>query len=177
MQQLVKVLQDSRRHLNLKPSKWYLSKTLSWVYVDSRRVLPDPYNVKKIKEWPNAQNITEVWAILGMGDWYQRFIQGYSLIVKPLIHLNKNKVPSEWSEDCMQAFKTLKGALLGHDIIGYPILDTDARLNTIDTVLSMVEDSREKVTANGSRMLSIQEENCCRTDRELLDLCFFHGVL
>ena len=72
--------------------------------------------------------------------------------------------------------KTLKGSLLGLDIMVYQdesdelMLDKDASLNNIDTVLSQLQDGREKLISNGSRMLNKQERNYCITDRELLAL-------
>ena len=55
---------------------------------------------------------------------------------------------------------------------GY-ILDTDASLDTIGTVLSQVQDGKERVIAFGSRTLSPAERNYCVTDHELLAIRYF----
>ena len=93
-------------------------------------------------ERPIPQSISEVQANYKFGSYYWMFIQGYSKKMKPLIHLTKNKVSCEWLEECEQAFKILKGILIGPDIKAYTsdseefILDTDASLNIIGAVLS-----------------------------------------
>ena len=67
--------------LKLKPSKCHFFETqvtfLGHVLTPDG-VLPDPGNVEKITTWLVPTCVTDVWPILGMGNYYQRFIKDYS---------------------------------------------------------------------------------------------------
>ena len=168
--------------LKLKPSKCQLLqsqvKFLGHV-ISSEGVLPDPANVKKIQEWATPRTVKQVRAFLGMGNYYRRFIKSYSKIAKPLIDLTKKDRRFSWNEDCQAAFRALKEALIGPDVMAFPqddcefVLDTDACDFSIGAVLSQKQNGRERVVAYGSKMLSRSERNYCVTDRELLAVKFF----
>ena len=140
-------------------------------------VLPDPDHVQKIKMWPVPSCVTDVWALLGMGN--------YTGILSTLFKENaapdwlKKDKAFEWTEECQYAFDQLKEALTGPDIMAYlmgegeVILDTDASLDTVGEVLSQVQDCAECVIAYGIRTLSKQEGNYCVTDCDVLVIHFF----
>ena len=101
-------------------------------------------------------NVREVRGIIGLGNYYRRFVKDYSKRVQPLVSLTKKNTPFKWTQECQEAFEDLKKALLGPDIMSFPtddglfILDTDASDETIEAVLSQVQLGREKVIAFGS---------------------------
>ena len=90
--------------------------------------------------------------------------------MRPLTELTKKDVPFEWKEECERAFRFLKEAFTGPEIMLLPtdeglyILDTDTSLDTIGAVLSQVQEDRERVIAYGSQTLSKTERNYCVTD-------------
>ena len=112
--------------LKLKPSKCHFFETqvtfLGHVLTPDG-VLPDPDNVEKITTWPVPTCITDVQAILGMGNYYWRFIKDYSKKMQPLIQLTKKDKSFEWAAECQKSFDWLKEALTGPDIIAYPTDD------------------------------------------------------
>ncbi len=67
--------------LKLKPEKCNFFETevkfLGHV-LTPEGVLPDLENVKKILQWPEPKNVTDIRGLLGMGNYYSRFIRGYS---------------------------------------------------------------------------------------------------
>ena len=138
--------------------------------VSAGGVCPDPSYVEKIVNWPTPRNVTEVRALLGVGNYYRRFIRDYSKKMKPLTELTKDHVPFVWTVECDRAVDILKEALTSPEIMALPlneggyILDTDASVDTIGAVLSQVQDRRERVIAYGSRTLSTAERNYCVTD-------------
>ena len=168
--------------LKLKPSKCHFFETQVTFLrhmLTPDGVLPDPGNVEKITTWPVPTCVTDVWAILGMGNYYGRFIKDYSKKMQPLIQLTKKDKSFEWTAECQKSFDWLKEALTGPDIMAYPtdngeiILDTDASLDMVGAILSQVQDGVEHVIAYGSRTLSKPEQNYCVTDQELLAVRFF----
>ena len=168
--------------LKLKPAKClFFSDRVTFLgHVITREgILPDPDNLAKIANWPVPWNVREVRGIIGLGNYYRRFVKDYSKRVQPLVSLTKKNTPFKWTRECQEAFEDLKRALLGPDIMSFPtddglfILDTDASDETIGAVLSQVQLGREKVIAFGSRSLGKSERNYCATDRELLALKYF----
>jgi hypothetical protein len=49
----------------------------------------DLAKVEVVLSWPEPKTVTEVQAFLGFANFYQRFIEGYSKIAKPLTELTK----------------------------------------------------------------------------------------
>ena len=168
--------------LKLKPSKCHFFVTqvtfLGHVLTPDG-VLPDPGNVEKITTWPVPTCVTDVWAILGMGNYYWRFIKDYSKKMQPLIQLTKKDMSFEWTAEYQKSLDQLKEALTGPDIMAYPtdngefILDTDANLDMVGAIFSQVQDGVECVINYGSRTLSKPEQNFCVTDWEFLAVRFF----
>ena len=168
--------------LKLKPAKClFFSDRVTFLghVITKEGILPDPDNLAKIANWPVPRNVREVRGIIGLGNYYRRFVKDYSKRVQPLVSLTKKNTPFKWTQECQEAFEDLKKALLGPDIMSFPkddglfILDTDASDETIGAVLSQVQLGREKVIAFGSRSLGKSERNYCATDRELLALKYF----
>nr|GFC55399.1 putative reverse transcriptase domain-containing protein [Tanacetum cinerariifolium] len=55
--------------------------------INSQGVHVDPEKVEAIKSWTAPKSPTEVRQFLGLAGYYQRFIEGFSLITKPLTNL------------------------------------------------------------------------------------------
>ena len=47
----------------------------------------DPTKVKEIVAWSIPTTVTEIWSFLGLEGYYQRFIEGFSKIAKPMTSL------------------------------------------------------------------------------------------
>ena len=148
--------------------------------VSQEGIRPLPDNLEKVKAWAIPQDVTDICAIIGLGNYYRRFIKDYSKKVQPLVELTKKDVQFKWGKQEQEAFDTLRDALLGAGIVSHPqenggtfILDTDASGTTVGCVLSQEQDGKEKVIAYGSKALSRQERNYCVTDRELLAVRYF----
>ena len=86
--------------LKLKPRKCHLLQTevtfLGHV-ISGAGILPDPANVEKLAKWPCPRNVREVRAFLGLGNYYRRFVRGYSQLVKPLTELTQKDRPFNWT--------------------------------------------------------------------------------
>ena len=81
----------------LKTEKLYakFSKCEFWISVvqflghmiDKQGLRVDPVKIKAVKDWPHPMNPTEILKFLGLAGYYQRFIEGFSQIAKPLTEL------------------------------------------------------------------------------------------
>ena len=116
---------------------------------------------------------------MGLAADYRRFIRNFSDLSKPLTTLTKKEHPFIWTDECRNAFNTLKKKLttapiLAHPRMGVPFtLDTDASQYAISSVLSQEQDGKEQVTAYGSKTLSPAEQKYCATRKELLAIVYF----
>ena len=158
--------------LKLKPSKcvFFAPKVPFLGHIVSQdRVSPDPHNITKIAKWPTPRNVREVDGILGIGNYYCRFVKDFSQKVQFLVALTKKNNQFKWSLECQAVFDYIKQALTRPDIMAFPtdddlyILDCDAANDSIGCVLSQKQ-SNEKVIAYGSQTLGKSERNYCATD-------------
>ena len=169
--------------LKLKPEKCnFLQEQVVFLgHVVSRDgVQPDPTNVSKIVNWPRPENPKHVKQFVATGSYYRRFIRDFATTARPLIDLTKKDSQFLWNDECEEAFNAIKNALIGPEVMGYPLndggcfyLDTDASGYGIGGVLSQTQSDRERVIAYASRSMSKAEKNYCINEKELLAVVFF----
>jgi hypothetical protein len=58
----------------------------------------EPEKVKAIMEWPVLKNSHEVRRFMGLVGYYQRFVEGFSIIVKPITTFQRKGVTYEWTK-------------------------------------------------------------------------------
>ncbi|GKB76340.1 reverse transcriptase domain-containing protein [Tanacetum coccineum] len=137
--------------------------------IDRSGVHVDPAKIKAIKSWAAPTTPTEVRQFLGLAGYYRRFIEGFSLISKPLTKLTQKNKKYEWGKEEEEAFQTLKQKLCSAPILALPegtedfVVYCDASLKGYGAVLMQ----REKVIAYASRQLKVHEENYTTHDLEL----------
>ena len=97
-------------------------------------------------------------------------MKDFATIARPLHRLTERTASFMWTSDCQKAFNKLQQQLCSTPVLAYPdfkrqfILDTDASDVGIGAVLSQTdEEGRERVIANGSRVLSKTERRYCVT--------------
>ncbi|GKA86649.1 putative reverse transcriptase domain-containing protein [Tanacetum coccineum] len=136
--------------------------------IDRSGVHVDPAKIEAIKSWAAPTTPTEVRQFLGLAGYYRRFIEGFSLISKPLTKLTQKNKKYEWGKE-EEAFQTLKQKLCSAPILALPegtedfMVYCDASLKGYGAVLMQ----REKVIAYASRQLKVHEENYTTHDLEL----------
>ncbi|GKA53456.1 putative reverse transcriptase domain-containing protein [Tanacetum coccineum] len=102
----------------------------------------------------------EVRQFLGLAGYYRRFIEGFSLISKPLTKLTRKDKKYEWGKDEDEAFQTLKKKLCSAPILVLPegtddfMVYCDASLKGYGAVLMQ----REKVLAKRRAFWSLNED-------------------
>nr|GEY32403.1 putative reverse transcriptase domain-containing protein [Tanacetum cinerariifolium] len=79
--------------------------------INSQCVHVDLEKVEAIKSWTASKSLTEVRQFLGLAGYYRRFIEGFSLIAKPLSKLTQKNKTYEWGEEEEEAFQLLKDKL------------------------------------------------------------------
>ncbi|GKA27573.1 putative reverse transcriptase domain-containing protein, partial [Tanacetum coccineum] len=129
----------------------------------------DPAKIEAIKSWAAPMTPTDVRQFLRLAGYYWRFIEGFSLISKPLTKLTQKNKKYEWGSEEEEFFQTLKQKLCSAPILALPkgteyfVVYCDASLKGYGSVLMQ----REKVIAYASRQLKVHEENYTTHDLEL----------
>ncbi|GJZ90182.1 putative reverse transcriptase domain-containing protein [Tanacetum coccineum] len=79
--------------------------------IDSQGIHVDPTKIESIKDWASPKTPTEIQQFLGLAGYYQRFIEGFSKIGKPMTKLTQNKVKFVWGDKQEASFQLLKQKL------------------------------------------------------------------
>ncbi|GJX40904.1 putative reverse transcriptase domain-containing protein, partial [Tanacetum coccineum] len=137
--------------------------------IDSQGIHVDPAKIESIKDWASSKTATEIHQFLGLVGYYQRLIEGFSKIAKPMTKLTQKKVKFDWSVKEETAFQLIKQKLCSAQILALPegsedfIVYCDASIKGLGVVLMQ----RENVIAYASRQLKIHEKNYTTHDLEL----------
>ena len=76
--------------------------------IEEGKISMDAGKLPGIRDWPVPTTVTQVRGFLGFGNFYRRFIRGFSDIVKPLNDLTKKNQKFLWTPECEKAFAELK---------------------------------------------------------------------
>jgi hypothetical protein len=82
----------------------------------------DPAKVKEIMAWSIPTIVTETRRFLGLARYYQRFIEGFSKIAKPMTSLLEKGREFKWDEKCQDSFDQLKKRLISPPVLVMPDL-------------------------------------------------------
>ena len=181
-------------NLKLSPKKcFFLRRSVKFLghVIDESGVSTDPSKVEVISNMscsdlmepdgvsPSQKRLS---SFLGMVNYYQHFIPGYSAKAKPLFELlkgerkkgkNKSKLQyrklsaSDWTEAQVTAFNALRQSLVNAVVLAHPdfsrpfVLSTDASLDGIGAVLSQVKEgeSHARPIAFASKSLTQSQKN------------------
>jgi len=105
--------------------------------------------------------VTEIRNFLGLADYYQRFVEGFSRIAAPLTRLTQKGVKFEWTENCEKSIQELKDRLVSAPILtiisgsGEFVIYSDASRISLWCVLMQ----NGKVVAYASKQLEPYEQN------------------
>jgi hypothetical protein len=75
-------------------------------------IVVDPTKVREIVGWKILASITEIQSFLGLAGYYQRFIEGFSKIAKPMTSLQEKGKEFKWTQACQDSFNQLKFNLM-----------------------------------------------------------------
>ncbi|GKA27120.1 reverse transcriptase domain-containing protein [Tanacetum coccineum] len=84
---------------------------------DSEGIHVDPTKIESIKDWTSPKSPTEICQFLGLVGYYQRFIEGFLKIAKPMTKLTQKKFKFEWGDKQEIAFQLLKQKLCSAPIL------------------------------------------------------------
>ncbi len=173
------VLQQLDKHdlrVELDKCEFHVQETDFLGYVIRRNEIGmSSEKVKAITEWPTPKTVREIQSFLGFGNFYRRFIKGYSGVAKALTELTRKDTPFEWKEPQERAFQKMKDlfttapVLTTFDYEKAITIETDASDYAIGACLNQPDESGKlHPVAFYSRTMSSPELNYDIHDKELL---------
>ncbi|GJU75886.1 putative reverse transcriptase domain-containing protein [Tanacetum coccineum] len=80
----------------------------------------DPAKIESIKDRASPKTPTEIRQFLGLTRYYQRFIEGFSKIAKPMTKHTQKGIKFDWGEKEDNAFQLIKQKLCSAPILALP---------------------------------------------------------
>ena len=115
------MLRQEKLYGKLSKSEFWLDKVVFLGHVISGEgISVDPSKIEAITSWDRPKNVTEIRSFLGLAGYYRRFVQNFSIIVKPLSQLTRKESKFIWSDKCEESFQELKKRLVSAPILVLP---------------------------------------------------------
>jgi hypothetical protein len=80
----------------------------------------DPSKVQDVLSWNAPMSVGDIQSFLRLAGYYQRFIEEFSKISKPMTELLKKDKKFEWTSTCEASFQELKKRLTTAPILVMP---------------------------------------------------------
>ena len=176
------VLQRLRENdLYLKPGKCEFCKTrieYLGLIIEEGKMSMDPGKLNGIRQWPVPKNVKQVRSWLGFGNFYRKFIRGFSHLGQPLNQLLKKDQPFTWTEEAQQSFDNMKKCFTEEPVLMMPDqtkpfqIECDASKWASGAVLTQLDINGDRhPCAFISWTFSPTERNYEIYDQELLSVC------
>src|SRR3989337_1601971 len=167
------VLEKLREHqLYAKFSKcefWLKEVGFLGHVISGEGIAVDPTKVQSVTEWSAPTSVGEVRSFLGLTGYYQRFIENFSKIAKPMTEMLKKDTKFKWTEDCEASFQELKKRLVTAPVLILSDIRKDFQVYCDASRLGLggvlMQDGR--VVSYASRQLRPHELNYATHDLEL----------
>jgi hypothetical protein len=163
-------LRDHKLYAKLSKCEFWLKQVAFLGHVISKgEISVDPSKVQDMLSWKAPTSVSDIRSFLGLAGYYQRFIEGFSKISKPMTKLLEKDKQFEWTPACEASFQELKNRLTTAPVLVMPNMEKpfsiycDASGQGLGCVL--MQDGH--VVAYASRHLRKQEVNYPTHDLEL----------
>lgn len=139
----------------------------------------DPRKVQAVQSWPVPQDIHQLRSFLGLANYFRKFIQGYSSLVRPLTDLLRSEanVSKDWSPAAQAAFEGVKWALTHAPVLVLPDFNAVHTSKPFEVVADASLHGVGAVLLQGGRPIAFEskkftpaESNYDTSQRELLAL-------
>ncbi|GJX21746.1 reverse transcriptase domain-containing protein [Tanacetum coccineum] len=143
-----------------------------------QRIEVDKAKVDVIAKLPHPTIVKGVRSFLGHADFYRRFIKDFSKISRPMTYLLEKNTPFIFSNECIQAFETLKKKLTEAPILIAPDWDLpfelmcDASDFAIGAVLGQRHEKHFRPIHYASKTMNEAESHYTTTEKEMLAVVY-----
>ncbi|GKB43871.1 reverse transcriptase domain-containing protein [Tanacetum coccineum] len=167
--------EDTNLCLNWEKSHFMVKEGIVLGHKISKKGIEvDKAKIDVIAKLPHPTTVKGVWSFLGHAGFYRRFIKDFSKISRPMTHLLEKNTPFIFSDDCIQAFQTLKKKLTEAPILIAPDWDLpfelmcDASDFAIGAVLGQRHEKHFRPIHYASKTMNEAESHYTTTEKEML---------
>jgi hypothetical protein len=125
IQQVLHTLRQNKLYANLEKFSFGMDRVHYLGYIiDQHGVHVDPSKIQVIHDWIAPTTLTEFQSFLGLENFYQRFVLGFSHIAWALSQINRGggREKFAWGWSQQQVFDDLKWCLCSTPILSLPNL-------------------------------------------------------
>jgi hypothetical protein len=83
----------------------------------------DPSKVHEVLDWKSLKSVMQIRSFLGLVGCYRWFIPNFSKIAKPMTKPLEKDAKFKWSQECEEAFLTLKKLLTTAAVLAQPNIE------------------------------------------------------
>nr|GEX75970.1 hypothetical protein [Tanacetum cinerariifolium] len=130
LEKMLKRCEDTKLALNWAKSHFMVKEGIVLGHKISKKGIEvDKAKIEVISKLPHPTTVNGIRSFLGHAGFYRRFIKDFSKISRPMTHLLEKNAPFVFSDDCVQAFRTLKEKLTQAPILIAPDWDQPSNSN------------------------------------------------
>nr|GEV95499.1 reverse transcriptase domain-containing protein [Tanacetum cinerariifolium] len=144
--------------------------------ISKKRIEVDKEKIEVISKLPHPTTVKGIRSFLRHAGFYRRFIKDFSKISRPMTHLLEKNSPFIFSNECIQAFRTLKEKLTEAPILIAPNWDQPFELmcDASDYAIGAVLGQRveKHFRPHASKTMNQAETNYTTTEKEMLAVVY-----
>ncbi|GJW18109.1 reverse transcriptase domain-containing protein, partial [Tanacetum coccineum] len=146
--------------------------------ISKKGIEVDKAKIDVIAKLPHPTTVKGIRSFLRHASFYHRFIKDFSKISRPISHLLEKNTPFIFSEECIQAFQTLKKKLTQAPILIAPNWDQPFELicdvsdYAIGAVLGQQIEKHFRPIHYASKTMTEAESNYTTTEKEMLAVVY-----
>nr|GFA28915.1 hypothetical protein [Tanacetum cinerariifolium] len=188
LERMLKRCEDTKLALNWEKSHFMVKEGIVLGHkILKKGIEVDKAKIKVISKLPHPTTVKGIRSFLGHAGFYRRFIKDFSKISRPMTHLLEKNSPFIFSNDCIQAFRTLKEKLTEAPTLialnwDQPFkLMCDASDYVVGAVLGQRVENHFWPIHYASKTMTQAETNYTTTEKEMLAVVYafekFHSYL
>nr|GEZ49851.1 reverse transcriptase domain-containing protein [Tanacetum cinerariifolium] len=146
--------------------------------ISKKGIKVDKVKIEVISNLPHPTIVKGIRSFLGHAGFYRRFIKDFSKISRSMTHLLEKNSPFIFSNECIQAFRTLKDKLTEAPILIAPNWDQpfelmgDASDFAVGAVLGQRLEKHYRPIHYASKTMNQAEANYTTTEKEMLAVVY-----
>nr|GFC71958.1 reverse transcriptase domain-containing protein [Tanacetum cinerariifolium] len=146
--------------------------------ISKKGIEVDKAKIEVISKLPHLTIVKGIRSFLGHAGFYRRFIKDFSKIFRPMTHLLEKNSPFIFSNERIQAFRTLKDKLTEAPILIAPNWDQpfelmcDASDFAVGAILGQRIDKHFRPIYYASKIMNQAEINYTTTEKEMLAVVY-----
>nr|GFA70663.1 reverse transcriptase domain-containing protein [Tanacetum cinerariifolium] len=176
---MLKRCEDTKLALNWEKSHFMVREGIVLGHKISKKGIEvDKAKIEVISKLPHPTTVKGIRSFLGHAGFYRPFIKDFSKISRPMTHLLEKNSPFIFSNECIQAFRTLKDKLTEAPILIAPNWDQpfelmcDASNYAVGAVLGQRIEKHFRPIHYASKTMNQAETNYTTTEKEMLAVVY-----